>query len=464
MVTSEPQPLSDFIQRSASNPKRLIGLAVGLIVGSFLLIFVLWHIHSLIISSIAENYARQIARYVPIGPEFLEAISSLIFVVIFFLSFYFISVRIDNWRKGAVITALLSTVYLTGLGILSYGFKFDPITGAARKCYFIVNGEPQYQSLTPGEEWQIDPHTGKKCQMLTPEIESKLANLASGRRPNRVPDDSEPKLFDSILGTPIVWYFRSRDNLIELWDAEGIHPFEGDVLRPIDRDVAEEWKRQLADRRRREEAERKIADEEAEAAQRNLLEKKRITDAAGVMCDKLAGNRYDIYRNTSVPGASYQLLRANALQASEACEAATVAEPTTQRYRYQLARAHQAQQSPAAKQLFMDLARNNYPSAFDNLGWISWNERDPRQAITYFEHGASLGNAEAMVSLAQFLLEGKYVRKDERRAYALLSGAAAQGHEQAVEAVQKYESQRRVGAIAGAVLGTILGEVLKRTR
>lgn len=464
-------------------PWWVLGLVlVGSLVLGIVIVRGLWLSFQFGLWSLADSLAKELAKYIPLNQGYLTALTLVFFVALIPLTALVLSFSKKN-RKVAVIAGSLGlAVFYAVIGYASSGFKINPISGAPAKCYSLFNGKVTYHDLVPGQERQFDPETGRPCIAITPEIAVKLSRFEHAIVPQRIPADIdvEPDMFDRALGTPLVWYFRSADGVIELFDNEGFHPDTSVALLPVTSEVVEIWR----EHRRRLLAARKKAEEEREREEQALrdrrqkaeelqreqeqqarieqqrLEKERL--AAGNDCDRLAGNAFDRDRNPQFPGVPYQLLAVNAAAAVKSCQVASEQSPGTVRYRYQLGRSLQATGSPQAKSVMGSLVQDNYPAAFDNLGWLLVRERKASQAIGLFRHGAALGNAEAMVSLAGFLIEGKWVQKNEREAIRLLTSAAELGHPQAVEAVAKYEEQKRMGALGMAIFGTILLEALKR--
>jgi hypothetical protein len=52
--------------------------------------------------------------------------------------------------------------------------------------------------------------------------------------------------FDPVSSEPIVWFHRSKSNIIDIFDLMGFDPNTGEELLPITAEVAEEWKAQHA--------------------------------------------------------------------------------------------------------------------------------------------------------------------------------------------------------------------------
>lgn len=185
---------------------------------------------------------------------------------------------------------------------------------------------------------------------------------------------------------------------------------------------------------------------------------------AGDQCDRLAGNEYDLRRNIGFSAVPYRLLSVHAVQAIEACRAASERIPGELRYSYQLARSLQTQRSPEAKELLTKLVIAGYPAAHDNLGWVYFNQGNVREAIELFKKGATLDDVESMVSYARFLLQGKWIPKDTDRAYRYFQAAAAHGHPDAEAAMQELEKRQKAGELGIAIIGAIVKGIMARDR
>lgn len=251
-----------------------------------------------------------------------------------------------------------------------------------------------------------------------------------------------------------VW--RDRTQLAEL-EAEAKAQQESEARQAAAADAA----RRQALAAQQTEAKRQAQEAQARAAQQQALERKQAIE---LRCDQLAANSFDRFRNQAVPGVPYDMLRLNVAPAVTSCRAAITESPDTPRFRYQLARAFQAGGNPGAEALLVGLTQEGYPAAFDNLGWLLHNKKDYRTAATYFRAGVTHGDPESMVSLAGYLLEGRYVPKDEREAMRLLEEAEKYGHPAAIQAMEKYREQQRMSAAGLALFGAVLGQVLQRGR
>jgi TPR repeat protein/outer membrane protein assembly factor BamD (BamD/ComL family) len=154
-------------------------------------------------------------------------------------------------------------------------------------------------------------------------------------------------------------------------------------------------------------------------------------------CDRLAANPDDPARVGD--GTPWDLM--DALSAITACKQAVTDFPRVPRFRYQLARAYQkASQHTLALPLLTRLANERYISAYDNLGWIYFDNkgvpRNIERAIGYFKQGAAANQPEAMTSLG-ILFEHVNRYEEAKQWY---QRAANLGYERAGERLSRLES------------------------
>ncbi len=108
---------------------------------------------------------------------------------------------------------------------------------AEQKCYVLTRDG----KVTYGEHPGIDPATGRECRPVKPEIVERLQEYAAGKRAQPITDPN-PTFFDERSGEPIVWYYRSKDNKIQIFNLMGFDSETGDELIPITKEVVEQWK------------------------------------------------------------------------------------------------------------------------------------------------------------------------------------------------------------------------------
>lgn len=263
------------------------------------------------------------------------------------------------------------------------------------------------------------------------------------QRPPKPVDPMTVAWFDPVTGQPRVWYWREGQTY-EFFDNSGFHPRTGDKLLVVDRKVVSEW-RQGIERSKREAAERA----QKEAAQREAEAQRQAKVArAADQCDQTAAGPYDPDRPKSITGVPWDALKSTGAEAVEACELAVKQYPEERRYRYQLARAYQALEPKKALPLLLALTRQNYRAAYDNYGWALIDTRVGRNdlpgAIASFRQGANAGDPDAMVSLATMISKGRVEGASPDEAFRLFKRAAALGHREAAETVDRLmEGQRQ---------------------
>ena len=103
--------------------------------------------------------------------------------------------------------------------------------------------------VTYGEHAGTDPSTGRQCRPLTPEMLERLQKYAAGKRPQAIATPN-PVFFDPRSGEPIVWYYKDKENIFEIFDLMGFHPDTGEELLPVTKEVAEKWKKQAEEKGR----------------------------------------------------------------------------------------------------------------------------------------------------------------------------------------------------------------------
>ena len=120
--------------------------------------------------------------------------------------------------------------------------NFDPKTGSVRKWYADT---PEGRRFFDQDGY--DPKYGVKLEPVSKEIvqvEYRQQNSLAPRRVN-TSNLSESDIFDRITGAPRYWYHKTTEGEIELFDNEGRHPLERDLLKPITREIADEYQHQI---------------------------------------------------------------------------------------------------------------------------------------------------------------------------------------------------------------------------
>jgi hypothetical protein len=324
------------------------------------------------------------------------------------------------------------------------------------------------------------PETGEELQPVTRDIvdvwKAQQKRVAADKliRPPRQIDPENFPFFDALTGEPRVWYWRGANGEYEFYDHPGYHPRTGEQLAVITKEAIAAWRsalQQAADfaaaqaqqqqavleRQQRHAAE--LAAAQAQAQQAALEQQQRQeaelaaaqerAQQAAPLCDQLAANPTDPRKPAHVSGVRYDDLKTQAKAATQACTLAMQTYPGEQRYRYQYARALQVDEPEKALDVHKELARNNYPASFDNVGWLLIRTRkDIQQAIGYFKDGVRRGDPDSMVSLADLIDRHYYVPENDPTdtRFALLSRAAQLGHPGAQLAVEqeriKFQQQQ----------------------
>lgn len=253
--------------------------------------------------------------------------------------------------------------------------------------------------------------------------------------------------------------------------AEKLRREQAEAAEKQRRDLAEAAEKQrreqaeAAERQRREQAER-----EAEQRRRDL-EIREAERRAGDRCDELAGNPTD--RRRKGAGVPYEILKLRPQDAIDACTKAVDVNPNEVRYQYQLARAVQMIDKARAFDLQKRVAAQQYPAAFDNLGWLYVSvAKNKAEAVRQFRTGAQLGDPDCMVSLAEMIDQKSYFVADPlREKIDLYKRAAETGHPAAQRALevemanfqqqqqqlmtQQQIQQQMIGLFGAALIGAM---------
>lgn len=217
------------------------GVAVILIV-ALLALAAFWIIDKVAYYYVARGYVDQIGSAFDLNKNLVNALVLATFIVVIFLGTYLWSFS----KKKRLIG-------FAGIGVLLIGHSlvlwwatrehyFDR-TGIATKCYVVTRDG----SVSYGERPGIDPVTGRQCRPVTTEVLERLKQYEKGKRPQLIASN-EPIFFEPRTGEPIVWYYRSKSNGLEIFDLMGFHPETGEELLPIDKETVESWKRQTKQR------------------------------------------------------------------------------------------------------------------------------------------------------------------------------------------------------------------------
>lgn len=200
---------------------------------------ILWLFDRAFLYWLVGGYVDQIAQVFNLDEHLARAISLAVWLVaIFFVSRLF-SLSASRRKLGLYgIVALLIAHAL----LLSRGTKnqfFEASTGKATKCYVISREGAVNYLERPG----VDPVTGRLCHVYTPEIAERLQAYSNGKRPERILE-GDPVFFDLRTGEPIVWFWRDKDGLIEIFNLMGFHPETGEELLPVTPEIVKLYKAQ----------------------------------------------------------------------------------------------------------------------------------------------------------------------------------------------------------------------------
>ena len=65
-------------------------------------------------------------------------------------------------------------------------------------------------------------------QAVTPEIAERVGRIRNGRRADPAGSSDNPVFFAPGTGSPIVWYARDKNGIVEIFDPMGYHPLTGE--------------------------------------------------------------------------------------------------------------------------------------------------------------------------------------------------------------------------------------------
>jgi signal transduction histidine kinase len=196
---------------------------------------IFWLCSELVYFFIARSYTRELADAYDLNRGVTRGILWASFAAIVVLAGLTFSFSKQKRRVGYVGLLSLIIGHSLLLGRLDANFGKN---GTAEKCYVMTR-----TTIKTLNRIGIDPDTGLECRPLAPQIVEKLEEYRSGHRPAQI-TSNDPKFFDLVTGEPVIWYSKSDQGQIELFDLMGFHPKTGEELTPITRQVAEDWKTQ----------------------------------------------------------------------------------------------------------------------------------------------------------------------------------------------------------------------------
>ena len=203
------------------------------------------------------------------------------------------------------------------------------------------------------------------------------------------------------------------------------------------------------------------------------------TSAPGTRCDELAANPSDRAKPANVAGVKYDLLKMQSADAIANCEIAAKAHPDQLRFQYQFARSLEVTGDTTNRQkafvILKQLAASQYPAAFDNLGWLYLTlypaDVGYLNAIPLFRAGVRLGDSDAMLSLAEMIIRGRYTpTSEEETVFALITRAAQLGNQSAQNELPQIQqdlqmrlqngvSQQQVQQMFGVIIRGMLQNI-----
>jgi TPR repeat protein len=177
------------------------------------------------------------------------------------------------------------------------------------------------------------------------------------------------------------------------------------------------------------------------------------TSAPGTRCDELAANPSDRAKPANVAGVKYDLLKIQSADAIANCEIAAKDHPDQLRFQYQFARSLEVTGDTANRQkafvILKRLAASQYPAAFDNLGWLYLTlypaDVGYLNAIPLFRAGVLLGDSDAMLSLAEMIIRGRYTpTSEDETVFALITRAAQLGNQSAQNELPQIQQELQI--------------------
>jgi hypothetical protein len=210
-------------------PRVILSFA-GLILAAVALI---WLFDKIFIYLYARSYVEEIAAALGLNKHLATALVWVVFALT--VSLFSCLISFSKRRRAVGLAGLLILVIGQALVLYWADKPFAP-NGGAQKCYVMTRDSIRY-----GERAGIDPNTGLECKSLTPEIAERVGLYAKGHRPKRLAASENPVFFALGTGSPIVWYAREKNGMVEIFDLMGYHPTTGEELIPISKDIVSVW-------------------------------------------------------------------------------------------------------------------------------------------------------------------------------------------------------------------------------
>src|SRR5262245_52147237 len=220
---------------------RPLRIFVALIVAAVAVIpafFLFWY---LTLYLLARSYVDELAQVFDLNNNVARAIVWATFAVAVIFAGY--AVSFSRRKRLAGLAGILILLIGHSL-VLAHGRVNRPFDskGNPTKCYVVTR-----DSIQLGEHPGVDPVTGRACRPVTPEIAERVEAYKNGKRPTKILV-REPTFFEPRTGQPIVWYYVSKDDEVQLFDLMGFHPETGEELLPVTKEIVDLWKVQVVRR------------------------------------------------------------------------------------------------------------------------------------------------------------------------------------------------------------------------
>lgn len=168
--------------------------------------------------------------------EFLTVVTQFVYGVAWIpLTAYLVSWRLDA-RK--LLMGFLGWVVVYGsaplaMSLLGGDICFDQSSGAAQKWYV----EDQVGTISMFDSGGFTS-SGVTKKVITEQICRDYLRQQGGNRPKLLTANSDQiEFFDSVTGAPKVWYDKSADGRLQLFDKPGFDPSSGEQLHKITREI-----------------------------------------------------------------------------------------------------------------------------------------------------------------------------------------------------------------------------------
>lgn len=213
------------------------------IVGGVLVAFVaFWILDKIAYYYLTKGYVDQIGEAFDLNKNLVNALVLATLLAVIFFGRMVWSLTRQKRLIGIAGIAVLLIGHSLLLWLATRNQFFDR-GGIATKCYVVTRDG----SVSYGERAGVDPNTGRQCRPVTAETLERLREYEKGRRPQQI-TSNEPVFFEPRTGEPIVWYYSSKNNGIEIFDLMGFHPETGEELLPITKETVADWKQQTTRR------------------------------------------------------------------------------------------------------------------------------------------------------------------------------------------------------------------------